>query len=76
MYKAAHMARYVQLTFTGRVVPGFELAVLTMKPGERAIISLQPEYAFGTEGSLPRVPPNSLVIFDTTILSITCKSVI
>jgi len=54
----------------GRVVRGFELAVLTMKPGERAFIYLKPEYAFGKEGSIPRVPPDTPVVFDTTILSV------
>lgn len=57
----------------GKVVRGFELAVLTMRVGERAIIYLKPEYAFGRSGAPPKVPRDTSVIFDTTIINIQCQ---
>lgn len=45
-----------------------------MKPGERAVFYIQPEYAFGRGGSPPKVPPGTSVTFDTEIISVKCKS--
>lgn len=56
----------------GRVIRGFELAVMSMRPQERAIIKLKPEYAFGRAGAPPKVPRDTPVIFDTFIKSVEC----
>ena len=67
---------HILLSKIGKVVRGFELAVMSMKEGERAIICLQPEYAFGRAGAPPKVPRDTPVIFDTTIIKLECKLMI
>lgn len=43
-----------------------------MKKGEIALVTIQPEYAFGASGSpqeLANVPPNSTVYYEVELLS-------
>lgn len=54
----------------GKVVKGFELAISTMTVGERAIVSMHPDFAFGRGGKPPTIPPNTWIIFDTEIVCI------
>ena len=54
----------------GKVVRGFELGISTMTVGERAIISMHPDYAFGRGGKPPAIPADTWVIFDTEIVNI------
>lgn len=54
----------------GKVVKGFELAISTMTVGERAIVAMHPDFAFGRGGKPPVIPANTWVIFDTEIVSI------
>lgn len=63
---------FVYSVMRGRVVRGFELAVMSMVEGEQAVITLKPEYAFGQSGSPPKVPAGVNVTFDTTIEKIEC----
>lgn len=49
---------------------GFELAVSTMTVGERALVFLHPDFAFGRGGRQPDIPANTQIIFDTEIVSI------
>ena len=52
---------------------GFELAISTMTVGERAIVTMHPDFAFGRGGKPPVIPANTWVIFDTEIVSILGK---
>ncbi len=54
----------------GRLLPGWEEALLTMRPEERRIVVLPPELAFGTTGAGQKVPPNAFVVFDIEVLSV------
>jgi len=45
-------------------VKGIHEALKTMKQGERAEITLKPEYAYGEDGLEGKVAPNTVVIFD------------
>ncbi|KEH40014.1 FKBP-type peptidyl-prolyl cis-trans isomerase [Medicago truncatula] len=50
-----------------QVITGLDRAVATMKKGERAIISIHPDYAFGNvevKQDLAIVPPGSKVVYD------------
>ncbi|WAR02282.1 FKBP4-like protein [Mya arenaria] len=51
----------------GKVIRGFELAVLTMKPGERSLIFIKPEYGFG-KSVPPSVPLDTDILFDIEII--------
>lgn len=55
-----------------QVIDGLDRAVVTMKKGEVAILTIAPEYAFGSEQSnqeLAVVPPNSTVNYEIELVS-------
>ncbi|KAK7247031.1 hypothetical protein RIF29_41907 [Crotalaria pallida] len=55
-----------------QVIDGLDRAVKNMKKGEVALVTIQPEYAFGPSGStqeLGTVPPNSTVYYEVELLS-------
>ncbi|CAI9297453.1 unnamed protein product [Lactuca saligna] len=55
-----------------QVIDGLDRAVLTMKKGEVAVLTIAPEYAFGSSESkqeLAVVPPNSTVIYEVELIS-------
>ncbi|CAA3001411.1 peptidyl-prolyl cis-trans isomerase FKBP62-like [Olea europaea subsp. europaea] len=55
-----------------QVVEGLDRAVLTMKKGEVALLTITPEYAFGSSESrqeLAVIPPNSTVYYDIELVS-------
>ncbi|KNC85634.1 hypothetical protein SARC_02207 [Sphaeroforma arctica JP610] len=48
----------------GKVIQGWELGVPTMKLGEKALFTLQPEYAYGDTSPSENIPINSVVKFE------------
>lgn len=55
-----------------QVIDGLDRAVLTMKKGEVALLTIEPEYAFGSSESqqdLAVVPPNSTVYYEVELES-------
>jgi len=50
------------------VIKGWDIAVLTMTKGEKATITLEPEYAYGKKGAGADIPPNSALIFDVELV--------
>lgn len=55
-----------------QVIDGLDRAVLTMKKGEVALLTIAPEYAFGSSESkqeLAVVPPNSYVYYELELVS-------
>ncbi|XP_015892215.1 peptidyl-prolyl cis-trans isomerase FKBP62 [Ziziphus jujuba] len=55
-----------------QVIDGLDRAVLTMKKGEVALLTIAPEYAFGSSEShqeLAVVPPNSTVYYEVELES-------
>lgn len=54
------------------VIAGLDRSVLNMKKGEVALVTIPPEYAFGSTESkqdLAVVPPNSTVIYEVELIS-------
>lgn len=57
---------------TEQVIDGLDRAVKNMKKGEVALVSIHPDYAFGSSGSshdLAVVPANSVVTYEIELLS-------
>lgn len=55
-----------------QVIDGLDKAVATMKKGEVALVTISPEYAFGSSESqqeLAKVPPNSTVFYEVELVS-------
>ena len=55
---------------TGQTIKGFDIALMSMKLGERAEFTIAPEYAYGNCGSPPGIPNGSTVTFDIELLEI------
>ncbi|XP_051134671.1 peptidyl-prolyl cis-trans isomerase FKBP62-like [Andrographis paniculata] len=55
-----------------QVIEGLDRAVVGMKKGEVALLTIAPEYAFGASGSqqeLAVVPPNATVLYEAELVS-------
>jgi FKBP-type peptidyl-prolyl cis-trans isomerase len=46
-----------------QVIEGWEQIMELMKPGERLIVIIPPEMAYGMRGSPPRIPRNATLVF-------------
>lgn len=53
-----------------QTIPGFTEGLIGMKKGEKRVLYIHPELAYGVSGHLP---PNSLLIFEVEILEIDTK---
>jgi len=51
----------------GTVIKGWDVGVASMKKGELALLICKPEYAYGSEGSPPSIPPNSTLHFEVEL---------
>lgn len=51
----------------GEVIKAWDIAVVTMKVGEVCHITCKPEYAYGSAGSPPKIPPNSTLVFEVEL---------
>lgn len=53
----------------GEVIKGWEVGIATMRKGEIAKFSMQPEFAYGAAGSPPAVPANATLVFEVELIS-------
>lgn len=54
----------------GMVILGWDLGVATMKVGERAVLTIAPEYGYGNRGAGGVIPGGATLIFDVELLAI------
>lgn len=57
----------------GSVIRGWDIGVATMKKGEVAKFTLSPEFAYGEDGSPPKIPANATLVFEVELLSWTSQ---
>ncbi|KAJ8411227.1 hypothetical protein AAFF_G00172330 [Aldrovandia affinis] len=48
----------------GQVIKAWDLGIATMKVGELSQLTCKPEYAYGSAGSPPKIPPNATLLFE------------
>uniref|UniRef100_A0A8C6E1C1 peptidylprolyl isomerase n=1 Tax=Moschus moschiferus TaxID=68415 RepID=A0A8C6E1C1_MOSMO len=51
----------------GEVIKAWDVAVATMKVGEVCHVTCKPEYAYGSAGSPPKIPPNATLVFEVEL---------
>lgn len=80
MNKEAIGSFLVSLTVAGtgrmggaeQVIPGLDKAVMKMKKGEKALVTIGPEYAYGSQGATldeGAVPPNATLQVELELIS-------
>lgn len=52
------------------VIAGWSLALPTMKVGEKSLFTMTHEYAYGSYGSPPAIPPNATLKFEIELIRI------
>jgi FKBP-type peptidyl-prolyl cis-trans isomerase FklB len=63
-------SRGVPATFpVNGVIKGWQEALVMMKPGAKWQLFIPPELAYGPRGQQPKIPPNSLLIFEVSVIS-------
>ncbi|XP_049624302.1 peptidyl-prolyl cis-trans isomerase FKBP3 [Suncus etruscus] len=56
---------------TGKVIRGWDEALLTMSKGEKARLEIEPEWAYGKKGQPDaKIPPNAKLIFEVELVDI------
>lgn len=48
---------------------GVDRGIQKMSTGERAMITISAEYAYGVTGFPPLIPPNAMLLFDVVLIS-------
>ncbi|XP_034270607.1 peptidyl-prolyl cis-trans isomerase FKBP5 [Pantherophis guttatus] len=52
----------------GQVIKAWDIGVATMKRGEICHLLCRPEYAYGSAGSVPKIPSNATLFFEIELL--------
>ncbi|KAJ5397739.1 hypothetical protein N7509_005852 [Penicillium cosmopolitanum] len=59
----------------GRLIPGWDQGVPQMSLGEKAILTISPDFGYGSQGFPGLIPANSQLVFEVELLKINNKSV-
>ncbi|KAG9124894.1 FK506 binding protein proline rotamase rapamycin-binding protein [Ceratobasidium sp. 392] len=54
----------------GGVIKGWDEGVPQLSLGEKATLTITPDYGYGADGYPPVIPPNSTLIFEVELLKI------
>lgn len=65
-----HLEPFVFPLGAGQVIRGWDIGIEGMKVGEKRVLEIAPEYAYGERGAGERIPPNSTLIFEVELVDI------
>jgi FKBP-type peptidyl-prolyl cis-trans isomerase len=54
----------------GFVIEGWDQVLQLMKAGEKRLVIIPPDFAYGSRGQIPSIPPDSTLVFEIEILKI------
>ncbi len=54
----------------GEVIKGWDVGVMSMKVGEKCMLNIKSDYAYGDEGIPKVIPKKSTLLFEVTLLKI------
>jgi len=54
----------------GKLIAGWDAALLEFSVGERAVLTIPPEGAYGAKGMPPKIPPNATLIFEVELVAV------
>lgn len=67
MWAVAVQQPWLSFFSLGQVIKAWDIGVATMKVGELCQLVCKPEYAYGSAGSPPKIPPNATLIFEVPV---------
>jgi hypothetical protein len=59
-----------EFTIGKDVIEGWNLAVVTMRQGETARVTIAPEFGYGDKGNPPNIPPHATLVFEMELVEI------
>lgn len=57
----------------GQVIRGWDEGVMQMSQGEKAVLTISPEYGYGSQGAGGVIPPNATLAFEVELVKINKK---
>jgi peptidyl-prolyl cis-trans isomerase A (cyclophilin A) len=55
---------------TGEIIPGWDKVVSTMRKGEKRLVVIPPELAYGASGAGGVIPPDAYLVFEMELTAI------
>ena len=54
----------------GKVIQGWDQIIKLMRPGDKWLVIIPPELAYGTRGSSPKIPPDATLVFTMQLVAV------
>jgi FKBP-type peptidyl-prolyl cis-trans isomerase len=54
----------------GKLIAGWDAALLEMSVGEKCLLTIPPEGAYGAKGLPPKIPPNATLLFEVELVAV------